>query len=212
VHIDTLAPVQHRADRNFRIATNVRIQRMLKHPHISEFHSLAEYFYAGLLEGTPAVSVYVPQPFSLRVGKRRYKPDFYVLERDRRRVVELKPRGEFSEALWQPLDAFFAAHGMHFEVISNEEVFSRKIEAQNWLEVVRALNLCRDLDTQVAESSVLDQCQGAGTLTLGDLIDPGDRDRTLETEIALFRLLHRGHLSANLSNRPLDYATSVQLA
>jgi len=212
VHIDALTPVQHRARRHFRIAANVRIQRMLKHAHVSEFHSLAEYLYVGLLEGTPSVTGYVPQPFALRVGKRRYTPDFYVVDGDKRRVLELKPRGEFNPALWGPLDAFFSAQGMRFEVIPNEAVFAQTIEAQNWLEIVRALNLCRDLDTLAAEEALLDQCQAAGSLTVGDVVDPGDRDSTLDREIALFRLLHRGRLTANLGDQPLDYRTTVSLS
>lgn len=211
VRVDSLIPCQHRARRQFRIAADVRVQRMLKHPHVSEFHSLAEYLYAGLLEGTPSVTCYIPQPFALAVGKRRYTPDFYVVDGDQRRVLELKPRGEFAEALRGPLDAFFAAQGMRFEVVSNESVFSRVVEAQNWLEIVRALYLSRDLDTLAAETQVLALVEHDRSLTIGDVVDPGNREGTLNLEIALFRLLHRGCLKAPLSDRALDLDTRVTL-
>lgn len=209
VRIDALVPVQHRADRSFRIAADVRLQRMLKHPHVSEFHSHAEHLYAGLLEGNPSVSVYVPQPFALQVGKRRYKPDFYVVDGNQRYVLELKPRGEFDPALLGPLEAFFATQGMRFEVISNESVIERIVEAQNWLEIVRALYLNRELDTLAVEARLLTRFEVESALTVGDIVDPGDRDGTLEEEIALFRLLHGGKLKANLDGTPLDYPTQV---
>lgn len=211
VRVDSLTPMQHRASRQFRIAADVRLQHMLKHPCVSEFHSLAEHLYAGLLEGTPSVTCYVPQPFALQVGKRRYKPDFYVVDGDQRQVLELKPRGEFSQALREPLQAFFAYHGMQFTVVSNETVFARVVEAQNWLDIVRALYLSRDLDTQAAEADVLGQFEGQPSLTVGEFVDPGDREATLSQEIALLRLLHRGQLTAALVERPLDYATRITL-
>lgn len=210
VRIDALIPAQHRANREFRIAADVRLQVMLKHPYISEFHSHAEHLYAGLLEGSPTVTSYVPQPFALRVGKRRYKPDFYVVDGDQRRVIELKPGGDFDPALWGPLEAFFTTQGMQFEVISNESVIHRIVEAQNWLEIVRALYLNRDLDTLAAEAHLLDRFEVESPMSIGDIVDPGDRDGTLEQEIALFRLLHMGKLTANLDHAPLDYATKVR--
>lgn len=209
VRVESLIPFQHRAQRQFRIAADVRVQHMVKHPHVSEFHSLAEHLHAGLLEGTPSVTVYVPQPFALRIGKRRYTPDFYVVDGDQRRVEELKPRGEFDEALWRPLEAFFAAQGMRFEVVSNESVFARIIEAQNWLTIVQALHLSRDLDTVATETKVMRIVEAQSFITVADLVDLGDREGTLNQEIALFRLLHRGVLKAALENEPLDFKTRV---
>lgn len=206
---ESLVPVQHRASRAFRIAADVRVQRMLKHPYLSEFHSIAEHLYAGLLEGTPSVTCYVPQPFRLRIGKRRYTPDCYVVDGDQRRVLELKPRGEFDEALHVPLVRFFAVHGMTFEVVSNESVFARVVEAQNWLELVRALHLNRDLNTEVAEDRILDRMRDATPVSVGDFVDPGNRADTLYQEIALFRLMHRGVVRADLHVGPFDYNIQV---
>lgn len=209
VRTQSLTPIQHTTSRSFRIAADVRLQWMVKHPHLSEFHSLAEHLYAGLLEGTPTVSAYVPQPFQLRVGKRAYKPDFYVVEGHQRRVVELKPRGEFDEALREPLEAFFELQGMRFEVVANERTYERSLEAQNWLSVARVLYQHRDLETYPLELQVLERVCAPEGLQLGELIDPGDRHETLTAEVATFRLLHRGVLKANLAEAPLDFDTWV---
>lgn len=95
VNADTLEPHQQPTTRQFKIATDFYAQFMLKHPALSEFHSRAEHLFAGLLEGDPTVTSYVPQPFMLRVGKRRYKPDCYV-------VTDNQPApGNRAEAGWE---------------------------------------------------------------------------------------------------------------
>jgi len=194
VKIDALVPYQHLTGPRFKIAYDFRQQVMRKHPHLCEFHSRAEHLHAGLLEGDPHVTSYIPQLFQLRIGKRVYTPDCYVASDNApHRVLELKPRAEMDEALQIPLTAFFAQHGMRFEVISNESVFEREIEAQNWLEIVRILYLAREFEDPQAESDVLAILHEKGPCTLGDIIDPGDRERTFFQEMALYRLLHRGH-------------------
>ncbi len=212
VKTDTLTPYQHNTRPNFKTAVDFRVQHMLKHPYLSEFHSRAEHLNAGLLEGDPTVRSYVPQPFRVWIGKRRYTADCYVArEQSPPEVWELKPRGEFPDEKRIPLEQFFAQHGMQFDVISNESVYEREIEAENWLEIVRNLHIARDLETTDAEQRVMEHLMTIDSGTLDDFIDPGDRERTYYAEIALFRLLHRGVLQANLVDRPLDFDTEVQL-
>jgi len=212
VKADFLEPCQQRTTPNIKTACDFRSQVMLKHPYLSEFHSLAEHLHAGLLEGDPAVTSYVPQPFRLRVRGRQYTPDCYVAADGKpRRVLELRPGGEMPEELATPLRHFFAGFGMVFEVVNNESVIKRKTEAENWLEIIRILYLARDLSTTDAEQTVLEILYEKGTCTLGDLIDPGDRERTYSREIALFRLMHRGHVVGELATAPLDYDTEVML-
>lgn len=209
---ETLEPRQQATSRKLRIAADFRQQVMIKHPLLSHFHSRAEYLYAGLLEGDPRVSSYIPQPFRLRVGRHWYIPNCYVVaEHQPRLVVEIKPRGEFDEALQVPVTHFLAQYGMRFEVISNESVYEREIEAENWLEIVRILHVARDLTTAEAEQVILERFSQYGACTLGDLIDAGDREHTYLQEIALFRLLHQGHLAGELTERPLDYDTGLSL-
>jgi len=208
VKTDSLTPCQQKTTPGFKTATDYRVQHMLKHPFLSQFHSRAEHLMAGLLEGNRAVTSYVPQPFLVWIGKRRYTPDGYIVSDDAPRTVyELKPRGEFPDERRIPLEHFFAQYGMPFEVYSNESIYERELEAENWLEIVRILHLARDYETTDAEQHVLEQLFKKGPCTLGDLIDPGDRERTYPEEIALFRLLHRGHLMANLAEKPLNFDT-----
>lgn len=210
VKADSLEPAQQPTPPAFQTATDFRQQVMLKFPHLADFHSFAEHLDAGLLEGDPHVQIYVPHPFRLRIGKRRYTPDCYVVaDNQPRRVRELRPRGEMSDALRVPLTHFFAQHGMRFEVIDNEAVYARATEAENWLEIVRILHQARDLATAHAEYAVLERVRCSGACTLGDVIAPGDRASTYRDEIALFRLLHRGTLCANLTSAPLDFDTEI---
>ena len=212
VNADTLEPHQRKTAPNFKIACDFRQQVMLKHPFLSDFHSRAEYLHAGLLEGDPDVTSYIPQPFLVSIRGSWYTPDCYVVsDSQRRRVIELKPRGEMPEDRQVPLTHYFAQYGMQFEVISNEVMYEREIEAENWLEIVRILHFSRDLITTNAEQTVMDTLYDKGECTLGNLIDSGDRERTYLQEIALFRLLHRGHVVAKLAERPLDFDTELAL-
>ena len=212
VKSDLLDPCQQQTAPNIKTACDFRTQVMLKHPFLSDFHSLAEHLHAGLLEGDPAVTSYVPHPFRLRVRGRFYTPDCYIVSDGKpRRVLELRPAGEMPEELQSPLQHFFAQYGMIFEVISNETVLARETEAKNWLEIARILYLARDLSTTDAEQTVLETLYEKGPCTLGDLIDPGDRERTYNREIALFRLMHRGHVAGELTTAALDYDTGVVL-
>lgn len=211
VGADTLEPHQQPSPPRFKTAADFRMQWMRKHPHLSEFHSRAEHLHAGLLEGDPAVHAYVPQPFPLRLRGKRYTPDCYVAHADGpRRVIELKPDGVMADDRQVPLTHFFAQYAMVFEVIANEAVFAREIEADNWLTIVRVLHQARDFTTTEAEYALLERLYATGPATLGDLLDPGDRERTYPLEVGLFRLLHRGQLTAELAERPLDYDTGVR--
>lgn len=210
VKAPTLEPRQQPTSSDLRTATDFRQQWMIKHPELSTFHSRAEHLHAALLEGDPTVLHYVPQPFRLQVGRHWYTPDCFIAsDARRRRVVELRPDGEMSERQREPLAHFFAQYGMVFEVVSNESVLAREVEAENWAEIVRILHQSRDFDTAQAEYRVLDQLAGGDSVNVGDIVDPGDRKRTYPDEIALFRLLHGGHVRAELTERPLDFDTEV---
>lgn len=209
VKADTLEPAQQPTPRALKTSANFFEQWMLKYPGRAEFHARAELLYAGLLEGDPAVSSYVPHPYRLRVGKHRYTPDCYVVtDGAPRRVVELKPDGQMDTVLRGPVTHFFAQYGLQFEVIDNAAVLARQIEAENWLEIVRRLYLARDLDTAAAEYRVLDRLWH-GPQPVGEFIEAGDRAYTYPDEIALLRLLHRGQACADLTQAPLDFDTTV---
>jgi len=211
VKADTLEPHQQKTQANFKTATDYYQRVMIKHPYLSDFHCRPELLHACLLEGEKKVTSYVPQPFRLWIGKTRYTPDCYVVEDfGPRRVLELKPRAEFPDDKKIPLIHFFAQYSMQFEVISNESVLKRQVEAENWLEIVTILHQARDLSTADAEYNVLEILH-RGSCTLGDIVDPGNREFTYLNEIAIFRLLHRGTVHGELTGRPLDYDTGLAL-
>ena len=212
VKADLLEPFQQQTPPNVKISCDFYAQAMLKHPFLSEFQSLAEYLHAGLLEGDSTVTSYVPHPFRLRVRGRVYTPDFYVVSDGKpRRVLELRKGGQMPETLETPLRHFFAGHGMIFDVISTESVFEHEIKAKNWCEIVRILHLARDLSTADAEQTILETLYRKGPCSLGDLIDICDREKTYPLEIALFRLMHQGHVVAELAESALDFDTGVMI-
>ncbi|MEJ1339162.1 MAG: hypothetical protein RPU34_15140 [Candidatus Sedimenticola sp. (ex Thyasira tokunagai)] len=195
-----------------------RAQRMLKFPHRGEFHCLAEYLNAGLLEGKSAVTYYVPQPFKFRLsGILRkevgytYTPDIYFVEDGVRYVGELKPRAKFSVIATQALTAFFKKHRIQFVVISNESILEREVEAQNWLTIVRNCLSLAYLITDTAEWDVLDQLHSQTALPFGEFINVGRRQATETTEAAIYRLLHRGEISADLTTDFWSYETELRL-
>jgi len=211
VSADTLVPAETPTPHGLLRQADCYQQVGVKYPQRGTFHSYAELLHAALLEGDSTVSHYVPQPYRLRLGRRIYIPDCYVVQAGQRRVVELKPRGEFDDAMQRAVTAFLAEHRQHFEVIANESVFAREQEALNWLHIVRALVAARALDTCADEQAVLDDCRSATGITLGALCDPTDRLAAPRREIALYRLLHRGRLRASLAEHPLDFTTEVRL-
>ncbi len=212
VRVDTLEPRQRATRQSMRIATEFSVQWMLKHPYRSEFHCRAEHLYAGLLEGDPDVLSYVPQPFTFQVGRARYTPDFFVQAKDRSFVVELKPGGNADAKLTEPTADYLKRYDIDFEVVANESVTERAIEAENWLEIVRSLHVHRELPTEREEHRLLETFYNEPECVLGDVVNPGDRRASSDREMALFRLLHRGLLRAELSKRPLDFNTKVCLS
>ena len=211
VKSDSLTPVQRRTADMLKIGADFRQQVMLKHPVISEFHSYAEWLHAGLLESDPEVISYVPQPFLLHYKNVWYTPDVYVRHRSGPvKVIELKPRGEFNEAKREALEAYFYLKGMKFTVISNESVYEHTQRCENWLEIVRILHVARSIDTEINEGELYSRIC-LDSLSLSDVIDPGDRERTYHNEIALYRLLHRGLIEANMDDAPLGFDTQFRL-
>ncbi|NKI17981.1 hypothetical protein HCU74_11255 [Spongiibacter sp. KMU-166] len=206
---ESLVPCQVPTPKKLRVATDCYEQHFVKFPFVATLHSYSEYLYAGLLEGDPKVGSFVPQPFRLRVGRRKYIPDFYVVSGQHRIVIELKARGEFDRALRVPLEAFFDFYGMKFSIISNDTALTREREALTWLDITRRLASAGDIDTGALEYKLYDQIQMGGNIEFGDIIDEGDRAGSYTKEIALLRLLHRGKLQADLTT-PLQYDTVLR--
>jgi len=209
VTADSLAPAQMPTPLALRRAADYYRQYGVKYPGCGSYHSYPEFLHAGLAEGTPSVTSYIPQPLRLRVSRTLYTPDCYVVDAGTVRIVELKPRGEFDTARREALTTFFALHRMQFEVIANETVLAREIEALNWWHVVRTLHSGRDLPTAELEAQLLQRILAAGNQALGDLLDNGDRRGGMAREIALYRLLHCGLARPDWRGRRLGPDTEI---
>ena|SRR3990167_1567243 len=209
VRANDLSPRQHRAQRNFRIATSYWLAPLLKMPgaSVGEFHSYAEYLNAGIGEGNPQLSVLIPQPYFVKYQGKPYKPDALEIVAGQRWVVELKPRGEMDTAKHAGMTAFFKQYDQSFVVRSNETVLEQEWEAINWHSIVQMLTIHATLETTAAEQQLMLDWPAEGISTLGDWVDAGDRESSIYQEIALYRLAHRGWLHPVFNEGPLDYAT-----
>jgi len=183
---------------------------MSKIPGIGQFHCRAELLHAALLEGNPAVRSYVPQPLRIRLGSSYYIPDCFV-SGEQESIRELKPRGEFDEERHELLKQFFELRSVTFEVISNEMVFEQEQLAKNWLMIMRSLKSGENISTEQSENWVMEKFLYDPTLSLGDIVEPGNRQDSLRKEIATLRLLHRNKIKADLNLNRLDYDTEFYL-
>lgn len=211
VKAKNLIPHQQESAKNILRSADCYQQKFIKFPHIGIFHSYAELLHAALLEANSEVSAFVPQPFLLYVGNRRYPPDCYYTEQGLRIVVEIKPRGELKDELLIPVKKFFEHEGIIFKVISNEEIFSQEILAVNWLKIIRTLVSAANETTYKEEISLLNRLFEYQEIDVGDIVFIGDRIGQRKTEIALFRLAHKGKIKLDLSNSMLSFATKVSL-
>lgn len=204
-----LVPQQHNAGKRLEIATNLFHQRFPKHTaDISECHSFAEYLYCCLLEGDQDVTHFVPQPFRLWVGNKRYTPDLYVRRRSgAAQVIELKPASALPLRSQEALEQFFRREGMQFSTVSNEEVFEREPEARHWLHIIQVLMRFKSLETRHREQDILEQLLAGHDVTVGDVLPPLESVPSPVTEVALFRLLHQGVITADLRIEPLNVDT-----
>ncbi|KZY81119.1 hypothetical protein A3740_25570, partial [Oleiphilus sp. HI0068] len=182
-----------------------RLQAMIKYPGAAEFHSYDEYLYAALQEGDPRVVSYIPQPLKLRYRGVPYRPDAYVLKRDGRYIIELKPRGEWDDEKLAALKAFCQLHNLIFELIANESARERETEALNWWRIVRVLYRARHVNTDNHELNILLEWPLGQTFPLRHWLHPLDRESRAMSEVALFRLLHRGKIQGNLTQCRLSY-------
>lgn len=210
IRTNHLIPRQRKTSRGFKISCDFRQQFLIKAPFLCEFHSYAEYLYAGLLEGNTQVISFVPQPFTLRVGKKNYTPDFYVERRGKKPIViELKPKKtHVSSDRRDAINAYIdQSIGGSYRVISNKKVFKHRLRAENWLQICRRLHLGRFLQTEVLEQTLLNEVVNQPMATLGDLFTPGYATKNnvpFELEIATLRCLHQGLFQLNLDAEALN--------
>ena len=206
---DSLVPQQVSTPMGLRKSADCYQQKFIKFPYIGVFHSYAELIHAALLEADQSIISFVPQPFTLHIGHRRYVPDCYYVRNGKRIVVELKPRGEFKEELQIPLTAFLKFNGLQFKVISNEEILDQEILGMNWLHIIRTLITAEMEDTTTSELTLYGQILEGGEQSVGDVISIQNRLGHRATEIALFRLAYRGKVKLSLNKRLISLKTRI---
>jgi hypothetical protein len=112
-----------------------------------------------------------------------------------------------------PVREYLNLQGISFSIETNESIATREIEAMNWLDIVRTLYRARYLESVHIEEDIVWSLHSRPGCTgeMGEWIDPGDREGTFLMELALYRLLHRGKLSADFSAEYFSPHTEVTL-
>jgi hypothetical protein len=210
VSTNDITPFQQPSTRAIRTSVDCFLQQMLKFPDVAVFYSYAEYLYAGLCEGSLEVTTFFPKPFRLMYQGKPYVPDAYIAHNDQRIVIELTPKGEFDEAKKTAMVTFFGQYNMQFEVLSYKDQLLREVEALNWWILVRELLRGQYMDTTYEEQRIMNVWPSNTVLPLNEFIDPGDRETSHLTELALFRLTYRGSLQADFKRHTLDYSTEFR--
>ena len=204
-------PEQQKTSIGFMRSTDCYQQRFLKFPLLGVFHSYSELLHAALLEANTNVSSFVPQPFKFLIGRRRYIPDCFYLASGKRIVVEIKPQGKLSDEIKIPLTEYLAFNDILFKVISNEEILEQETLALNWLYIVRTLLTSQYEETSVQEIQLYEKILAHSELSVGDIIDLGNRIQNRQNEIALFQLVYKGKLELDLTEYLISTSTLVKI-
>lgn len=185
-------------------------QKFLKFPYVAIAHSYAELLQLGLLEADKKVSSFVPQPFQLRVGKRRYIPDCFFERKGKKYVIELKPEGTDFDHIAEPVKKFLKNKNITYSIVTNESVYEQSVLAENWLYIVRTLNTSETVETDIAENELRDElCDGP--LSIEQILSLGDRLDSITREVAMYKMAWRGQIEMDLSQAPISADTEVKL-
>lgn len=210
ISVNDWVPQQQPTRLGLRKSTDYYEQVCIKHPYASSFHCRAELYHAMLLEADSNVASYVPQPFSFRIGKRRYTPDCYLVEGHRRIIRELKPRGDFEPEWRKHFEDYLRLNRIEFAVVSNEEALDQEILAENWLTIVRVLARGKDVNTEQRELALIREEMPAEGIEFGYFIKSRTPAENEINELSIFRLLHRGLLKGDLARYPLSFDTWIE--
>jgi len=213
VQYETLMPVQQPTRQSLLISADTYQQVLLKYPERAVFHSYAEFIHGLWLESRRKVSCFVPQPFLLKIQNKRYTPDCYYRCNGHEYVVELKAPSNIDDVPVELLTQFFAQHDMIFLLIPNEQVLRHETLALHWLRLVQVMVVAKryGVRTDDEEDALLHEAARFERPTVGDLLSSCDRASQSAREIALYRLIHRHRLVADLTHQPLDYNTELRI-
>lgn len=211
VKAESLVAQQQMASPGFLKSADIYIQQFIKYSvSLAYCHSYQEFLHAALLESDKDVERFVPQPFKLRVGSRRYTPDCFYTRKGKRYVVEIKPRGEFPDHMKIPLEDFFSRKGMHFLVVSNESILLEENKALNWLAMVQLMVLFKDVNTDHEEDTAWELFASQPNLHFSDFVQFSSTEPDQRRLLALYRMAHAGTIKINHEAR-LGPNTEVEL-
>lgn len=201
-----------------RIATPIALKKSVdfwgaagwKNPDTMEFHSYAEYLAAGVLELSPQVKNYVPQPFRFRVGSQFYIPDFWVFDKSHSvEVWELKPNAELGTPWEDEIKEFCAKNQVSFIVKANEEFTGQEQAALNSWRIIDFRKQYSDIPVQKIDEEIMIQLLSKEKLTLQDLSLKSNKQET-NYLIGIVDAIIAGELGIDLHN-PLTFETKVWL-
>jgi hypothetical protein len=191
-----------------KTASNYYSKRFIKCGQIAEFTDYYGMIFAALIESNSNYISFTPRPFRLKVLGRPYIPDFCLVGNGDREIIDIV-NGFANEKIDKVLTNFFNNNGFKYSVITTDSLKAEQQKAESWLQVVSLLVTTKDFNSHYEEDVILNGISSGEIENLGDIVDSGDRNGTLASEIALFRLMHGGFVIANLDNSPLSYNTEL---
>lgn len=211
-HISTESwiPEQHIPSLELRKRDDFHCRLCLKYSGEGYFLSKAQSWHAALLESDINISSYVPHPIKFRVGSRYFTPYNYVIKNYKKILIDFISIKDLHSAWIEDLSAVINSKGIVFEFISKESVYERQQLAENWITITNYISMNRHRNTDELEFSIL-HYQLMQPLSFGDLLSDIEPYQRNDYELAIFRLLHRGQITANLNFKVLDYDTEFQL-
>lgn len=213
--------------RGLQTATNYYLGSFIKTGDaVSEFHSYAEYLYAGLLEGDPTTAVFNAQPPDhvvkyISQGKRKlYRPDFSVHFKAAAvnpKVVEIKSDTQYDTFCRLHCDRYteyFTDQGYEYCVIRNSSVLEQSVLALNWIRLVQYLRTLSSVcePSGQLKRQVMKLVSTTGEPTVGEVcayLDAVNRDLVI---CAALLAIHQGHLSTELATLRFSMASRLRRA
>ncbi|TNC85348.1 MAG: hypothetical protein CSH37_08000, partial [Thalassolituus sp.] len=209
IKVNDWVPTQIPTPKSLRMSADYHEQHFVKFPHVACFHSRAELYHAAINESKDRVPWFVPQPFRFQIGRTLYTPDCFVQEGTKKTIIEIKRGGRFDKPWRDDFEEYLRLNGFHFQVISNEELYEQEILAENWLTIIRVLVRGQHYDTEPTERRLIEEIIPVEGAYFGELLDRNIPANRHLRELSIFRLLHKGCLCCNLSERNLNFDSWV---
>jgi hypothetical protein len=186
-------------------------QYFIKHKACCTFTSRYMLLFAGLFESDINTASFVPRPFTLRIGKSFFTPSFYANQLGRKCIIHIASK-PLDKGTSEAITEFFYVNGYTFTQVSSEEVYSKKVLALNWLDIVKRLFVAKTLFVEEEKRSIRHFLYNHPDTPIFEFIDARNRTGTMKDEIALFQLIYEHSVVADLVSSRLNYDTKLRLA